>query len=47
MDYLNCKDLPIWAQILLHHPVGGERREKDDEGGESDPLEYSETAAAA
>lgn len=46
MDYINCKDLPLWAQILLH-PVGGEHSEREDEVGESDPPEYPETATAA
>lgn len=46
MDYLNCKDLPIWAQILvgvkpdLSEQTEEERREKPDE-----PLQESAHAA--
>jgi hypothetical protein len=45
MDYLNCKDLPVWAQIL----VGIRPVEEDGEQDEGEMQEEvpSKRAAAA
>ncbi len=45
MDYLNCKNLPLWAQILLMQPKasGQDSDERDDP--ESTPR-YEEPSVA-
>jgi hypothetical protein len=46
MDYLNCRDLPVWAQILVG-PMPGAGTEIDEEPRQEPQKSASESAAAA
>lgn len=45
MDYLNCKNLPEWAQILLGQKLVPAHQADNHEKGEKEP-QHEEAAAA-
>lgn len=46
MDYLNCKDLPLWAQILVHKKSADESGREPDNAQETIEKVFREAAAA-